>query len=312
MIKSKINPDEVKDLKWKDYVKLFQKDIQTAEAKGATKVPVVMISDFTFACGETHALVLLGKQSVMTKFFKGLKADDDRKKLKDFSIGTCHFEKEEDGTTAIKIGISGFGKPAKMKKNSRKLIQKLGITLKDIIKGEYVDEVVADIDAENKNASAEDLAVNEALQNNAEELKTTDDAANDNKRLGKVAKEFSKANKLMNKEVVSLLKLAKSETVVYTDKHVRIAEEAFRAAASLVDRYEEIAAKRKNLATTATKITALKDNVVKDNLVKKYETIWKKVNHEYNKQMNELSEPLRAKFEKLNGLFDEVRKQMAQ
>ena len=312
MIKSKINPDEVKDLKWKDYVKLFQKDIQTAEAKGATKVPVVMISDFTFACGETHALILLGKQSVMTKFFKGLKADDDRKKLKDFSIGTCHFEKEDDGTTAIKIGISGFGKPAKMKKNSRKLIQKLGITLKDIIKGEYVDEVVADIDAENKNASVEDLAANEALQNNAEELKTTDDAANDNKRLGKVAKEFSKANKLMNKEVVSLLKLAKSETVVYTDKHVRIAEEAFRAAASLVDRYEEIAAKRKNLATTATKITALKDNVFKDNMVKKYDTIWKKVNHEYNKQMNELSEPLTAKFEKLNGLFDEVRKQMAQ
>jgi hypothetical protein len=311
MIKSKIDPDKVKDLKWKEYVKLFQKDIKTAVAKGANKVPVVMVSDFTFACGEVHALVLLGKKSVMTKFFKGLKADDERKKLKDFSMGTCHFDKEEDGTTAIKIGISGFGKPAKMKKNSKKLIQKLGIKLKDIIKGEYVDEVVADINAENKDASAEDLAVNAALQDNAEELKATDDADNDNKRLGKVVKEFSKANKLMTKEVVSLLKLAKSESVVYTDKHIKIAEEAFRTAASLVDRYEEIDAKRKNLAKTASKITTLKDNVVKNDLVKKYETIWKKVKQEYGKQMDELSEPLRAKFEELNGLFDELRKEMA-
>jgi hypothetical protein len=312
MIKSKINPDEIKDLKWKEYVKLFQKDIQTAENKGAKKVPVVMISDFTFACGETHALVLLGKQSVMTKFFKSLKADDDRKKLKDFSIGLCHFEKEADGTTAIKIGISGFGKPAKMKKNSKKLIQKLGIKLKDIIKGEYVDEVFADINAENKNASVEELATNQALQNNAEELKANDDSANDNKKLGKVAKEFSKANKLMNKEVVSLLKLAKSETVVYTDKHVKIAEEAFRATASLVDRYEEVAAKRKNLAKTALKITVLKDNIVEDNLVKKYETIWKKVNQEYNKQMNKFSEPLRMKFDELNSLLEGISQETAQ
>lgn len=271
-----------------------------------------MISDFTFACRETHALVLLGKQSVMTKFFKSLKADDDRKKLKDFSIGLCHFEKEEDGTTAIKIGISGFGKPAKMKKNSKKLIQKLGIKLKDIIKGEYLDEVVTDINTENQNASVEDLATNEVLQKTAEELKATDDAANDNKKLGKVAKEFSKANKLMNKEVVSLLKLAKSETVVYTDKHVKIAEEAFRAAASLVDRYEEVAAKRKNLAKTALKITTLKDNIVKDDLVKKYETIWKKVNQEYNKQMNKFSEPLRMKFDELNSLLEDISQETAQ
>ncbi len=312
MIKSKINPDEVKDLKWKDYVKLFQKDIKTAEAKGAKKVPVVMISDFTFACGETHALVLLGKQSVMTKFFKSLKADEDRKKLKDFSMGTCHFEKEEDGSTAIKIGITGFGKPAQMKKNSRKLIQKLGIKLKDIIKGEYVDEVVAGIEAENKDASVEELAANEALQNNAEELKATDDADNDNKTLGKVAKEFNKANKLMNKEVVMLLKLSKSETVIYTDKHIKIAEEAFRAAASLVDRYEEIAAKRKNLANKAAKITALKDNVVKNDLVKKYETIWKKVKQAYGKQMDQLSEPLKVKFDELNSLLDGIRQEMAQ
>ncbi|CAA6826910.1 MAG: Unknown protein, partial [uncultured Sulfurovum sp.] len=228
------------------------------------------------------------------------------------SIGICYFEKEEDGTTSIKIGISGFGKPARMKKNSKKLIQKLGITLKDIIKGEFVDEVVADINTENKEASEEELAVNAALQNNAEELKATDDIDNDHTMLGQVAKEFNKANKLLNKEVISLLKLAKSEAVIYTEQHIQIAEEAFRAVASLVDRYEEVAVKRKNLANTASKVTALKDNVVKNDLVKKYETIWKKTKQEYSKQMDKFSEPLKVKFDELDSLLEELRQEMAQ
>ena len=49
MIRSKIDPAKVKDLAWKDYVKLFEKDLKQAKEKGVDKVPLVMVSDFTFA-----------------------------------------------------------------------------------------------------------------------------------------------------------------------------------------------------------------------------------------------------------------------
>ncbi len=312
MIKSKINPSQVKDLKWKEYVKLFQKDITTAKNNNVKKVPVVLISNFTFACGETHALILLGKQSMMTKFFKSLKGEEERKKQKDYAIGFCHFEKDEKGVVSIKIAMKGFGKPAQMTKNSKKLINKLDVSLKEIIKGEYVDEVVAAIDEENASMTEEQKAQDTVLEGKAKSLKEADDKANDSKTLMKVANEFTKIQKIMNKEVVSLLKLAQSESVIYSEKHIKVAEDAFRAAASLVDKYEEVRAKRKNLAKTAVKITALKENIVKNNLVKKYETIWKKVRQGYDKQMNELSEPLRAKFDQLNSLFDEIRQELAQ
>ena len=55
-----------------------------------------MASDYTFSCGETHALLLMGKQSVMVKAFKDFKADKERMNLKDFSRGFCHFEKNDD------------------------------------------------------------------------------------------------------------------------------------------------------------------------------------------------------------------------
>ena len=96
------------------------------------------------------------------------------------------------------------------------------------------------------------------------------------------------------------------------DKHIKIAENAFRSAASLLDKYEEIDAKRKNLAKTASKITELKENIIKNDLVKKYETIWKKVQIEYKKQLNQLSEPLSVKFEELDQLLNEIKAEFAQ
>ena len=48
MIRSKIDPSTVKDLAWKDYAKLFEKDVKQAQDKGVEKVPLIMVSDFTF------------------------------------------------------------------------------------------------------------------------------------------------------------------------------------------------------------------------------------------------------------------------
>jgi hypothetical protein len=311
MLKSKINPAEVKDMVWNDYVKKLRVDMKKAESTGISKTSVVMISDFTFACGEVHTLMLLGKKSVLNKFFKSLKMDSERKKLKDFSFGFCHFEKEEDGSTAIKIAIKGFGKPSKMKKNGKKLFKKLGVTVKDIIKGEFLDEVIEDITNGETDNSPKQIVENEELQNQAEDMKADDDTNNDVKLLGKVAKEFTKSNRLMNKEVLTLLKLAKEQPVIYIDKHVKIAEDAFRTAASLLDKYEEIAAQRKNLDKTASKITQLKEEIEKKDLVKKYEMIWKKVKQEYGKQLDKLSEPLKVKFDELNSLLAEIKNEIA-
>ncbi len=40
----------------------------------------------------------------------------------------------------MRIAIEGFGKPSKMKKNSKQLLKKLGIPLKEIIKGTYAEQ----------------------------------------------------------------------------------------------------------------------------------------------------------------------------
>jgi hypothetical protein len=133
-----------------------------------------------------------------------------------------------------------------------------------------------------------------------------------------VAKAFEKANKALNLNVVSLLKAAQSKPVTYTEEHIKIAEEAFRTAASLVDKYEEVASQNAKLIKKATKITALNDTIVAKDLVNKYEKIWKKVQQEYNKQSNQLGEqlsldgfpePLKAKLAELQQVIEEIRKE---
>lgn len=309
MIKSKIDPKVVGSLTWKDYAKLFDKDVKQAQDKGFAKVPLVMVSDYEFACGEVHALMLLGKQSVMSRAFKTFKAE--RNKEKDFSIGFCHLDKDENGAFSMRISIEGFGKPNAMKKNSKKLLKRLGVDLKEIIKGSYTDEVVESIEKENETADEATLKEGEQLQEAAEAMKASDDESNDDKKLGAVAKEFLKANKGMTTKVITLLKLASSETVTYTQMHVDTAKDAFRAAASLLDKYKEVEATEKDLAKKAKKIAALKDNIVQNNLVKKYETIWKKVQQEYSKQIDGLSEPFKAKLQEYHKLMAEILKEEA-
>lgn len=308
MIRSKIDPSTVQDLAWKDYAKLFEKDIKQAQDKGFAKVPLIMVSDFKFACGEVHALILLGKQSEMTKKFKDLKMDPERKKLKDFSIGFCHFDKEEDGSHSIRISIEGFGKPNQMKKNSKKLLKKVGVNLKDIIKGQYTDEVVQQIEEENVNLTQEEQQQQQQMGKEATSMKEEDDKANDNQNVGDVAKEFVKANQEMTTNVITLLKVANSEPVTYTKEHIEIAERAFRAAASLVDKCQELEQQGVDLEKSAKKVQALRLSIEKNGLVKKYETIWKKVSQEYNKQVTEISTELQTKmnqFEQLMKAIDE-------
>lgn len=262
---------------WKDYVKLFDKDVKQAQSKNIDKVPLVMISDFEFACGEIQALMVLGKQSEMTKFHKTLKAE--RKQLKDYSIGFCYFDQEEDGSNSFRISIEGFGKPNLMKKNSKKLLKKLGIPLKDIIKGQYTDEVVNQLEKEPDD---------EALQVQVGTYKETDDIGNDRVAITDLAKVFVQNNKAMTTNVVTLLKAAQTQSVIYTEQHLQEAEAAYRSAASLIDKQEEMteAGDRIN-----NKILNLCEQIRTNNLVPKYEAIWKRIHQAYQQQLDALEAP---------------------
>lgn len=278
---------------------MFQKDIALAQSKGLERVPIVVITDFTFACGEVHTLLLVGKENIMKKFYKSLKIDPTRKKQKDFSIGTCIIEKE-DGSTAIKIEMTGFGKPSLVKKNSKKLMKRLGVTLKDVVKGTFVDEAVNGAPAPSLETTKE-----------TEEIKEEGNTANDNESIGQVVKAFQEANKAMNTEVVLLFKQAEQETVVYTTEHIAIAERAFKTAASLVNKYEEVAPTLKS-GKAATMVKTMVETIVNKQLVKKYEAIWRKVKKACENQSNTFSEALQMKFNELDQLLATLEKELEQ
>jgi hypothetical protein len=220
-------------------------------------------------------------------------------------MGFCHFDQEEDGSSSMRIAIEGFGKPNKMKKNSKKLAKKLGLNIKEIIKGQYTDEIVQEIGQEH--LTKEESIRREQLGEQATQTKQEDDLVNDGQTLQEVAKAFVKANKDMTTNVVTLLKAAQKDNVVYTKQHIAMAETAFRAAASLVDKYQEQVDEGIDLAKTAPKISTLKENIVKNDLAKKYETIWKKVQREYDKQMEGLSAPFKEKMNQFKQLLEDIK-----
>lgn len=308
MLKSKISPSQVKELKWKDYVKLLNKDLKQIEAKGLKNVPVVLVSDFTFACGEVHTLMLFNKQSVLTKYYKSLKADEERKKQKDFAMGMSKFEKNDNNILQLEIGIKqGLGKPARMKKNSKKLIKKLGIDLVDITKGDLLEEVVSDIEEENKTASAEYKIIDASLQAESGYLKTADDLRNDTQSIVVIAKEFKILHQQLGKELVPFLKKAAKEKVSYQLSQVELAEKAFRTGASLLDKYGEETQQKKPIPKA---VIQLKEQIETNDLVNKYEKIWKKIKKEHAKQNGNLDELLKTKFKALDELMKVIESKM--
>ncbi len=301
MIKSKIDVDKVHELPWKAYVKLLEKDLKQAQDKGVKQLPVVLISDFEFACGETHTLLVFGKKPKMVQYYKKLKKE--RNQLKDFSIGMAAFEVLENGQFSFKIGVTGgLGKPTKMKKNSKKLIKKLGVNLVDIVKGDLLESVIETIDNENENASEKYQKIDENLQSEAEHLKQVDDTANDDQAIRAVAKSFVKQNKALNLQVIPMLKQAATDnSVEYTAEQVDLAEAAFRAAASLVDKCEEMGDTK-----IPADITKLQLQVVEKKLVTKYEKIWKKIKKAYAEQNGTIDELLKSKFMSLEAVLQKL------
>lgn len=241
--KSKIKPNEVKDMDFKTYTATLKKEIAKAAKFGETSV--VAFSNYKFACGEEGTLLLLGKYSgELVKFYKEAKLK--RKKEKDFAKGTCYFDTDDNGNIKMSIALNdGKGKPDKLKKNGKALFKKLGF-VPDIFKGDLPE---VDGDAQ---LSEQEVG----------HIEDTADEQNDNQTLGKVAKQYEQAYKKLADHVVPLIKM--KDKAVYNPKHFEVAKAAFKASASFLDKYKESKEKaQEKFATIQQNVQARHEQIQK-------------------------------------------------
>lgn len=190
-MKTKIDLDHIADMTFVDYQKKFKKEIERAQTFG--KMNCVVLGDFEFACGHIGSIIVLGTYSGnLTKFYKQMKRE--RKGKKDFAVGTTIFEKNEDGTTTLHVGLTdGMAKPTKLKKNSRKLFKKVGMHI-EFTKGELTEKEASIM-------SKEEL---HTINEEGEEL-------SDDKKIETIYRKYTKAFKSIVNVVVPNLKENKVE-----------------------------------------------------------------------------------------------------
>lgn len=217
--KSKIKPEDLKDLNQVNYIKLCQKEVKRAATFGETGV--VILSDYEFACGTVGTMMILGKMSgPLMKYYKQLKKD--RKQEKDFARGVCYFEDVEGGDPIMRIALNdGKGKPSKMKKNGKKLFKKLGFAT-DIFKG--------DLNLEEETLEQEEL----------DTIEDQVDKENDDQKMRVIAQAYKKAFALVAKNVVPLLKSREG----ITEAHYQLSRKLLKLSKSLQDKQTEIEEKQ--------------------------------------------------------------------
>ena len=133
----KIDPKNIARLSQEAYFKSFKKEVTRAVKFG--EVALVIFSDHVFSCGNSGTMLLLGKMpGSLLNYYKQVKKE--RSKERDFAKGICSFEKGEENRPKMRITLDdGKGKPARMKKNGRKLFKKLGFEV-IILKGSLSTE----------------------------------------------------------------------------------------------------------------------------------------------------------------------------
>lgn len=244
--KSKIKPEELKDLTEAEYIKLCQKEVSRAAKFGETGV--VILSDYQFACGAVGTMMLLGKLSgPLLAYYKQLKKE--RGQEKDFAKGICYFENIDSNNPTMRIALSdGKGKPAKMQKNGKKLFKKLGFET-DIFKG--------DLGLEEETLAAEEV----------EEIEAQVDVENDDQAIKQIIIDYKKAFALLSNNVIPLLKTKEG----ITEQHYQIARKLLRLSKSVQDKLTEIDEKQRvkyqefveNVKTQEPKIIKIVANLKK-------------------------------------------------
>ncbi len=213
--KSKIKPDELKGLTEAEYIKLCQKEAIRASKYGETGV--VILSDYQFACGAIGTMMILGKLSgPLLAYYKQLKKE--RGQEKDFAKGICYFENIDSNNPTMRIALlDGKGKPARMKKNGKRLFKKLGFET-DIFKG--------------------DLGLEEETleETEVEEIEAQVDVENDDKSIKQIIIDYKKAFALLSSNVIPLLKTKEG----ITEQHYQIARKLLRLSKSVQNKLAEI------------------------------------------------------------------------
>ncbi|WBM73956.1 hypothetical protein [Saprospira grandis] len=219
--KSKIKLDELKNLTEVQYIKLIEREVKRAAAFGQTGV--IVLSDYTFSCGSLGTLILLGKLSgSLMKYYKGLKTD--RKAEKDFAKGVCYFQEVEGQPPIMRIALNdGKGKPAKMKKNGKKLFKKLGFTV-DIFKG--------DLGLQEVGLEAEEI----------DQIEAEVEQENDDQKMISIIRAYKKTFALVAKNVIPILKAKTPEKI--EERHYQLSLRLLKLSKSLQDKLEEISEKK--------------------------------------------------------------------
>ena len=212
--------DEILDMSFMEYTKFLKKEIRRAEKSGA--LDAVVCSDHTFSDGKESALLLFGKfTGELAKFFKKNKSNAG------FAKGRCYFEQTEEGVTMHVALNAGKGKPDKVKKGGKKLWSKLGLNT-EFYKGE-LPQLSKDPDKVN---------IGE------ETLKEQVDADNDQQTIKLLIKNYKQTKTVLFQKVLPLIKNKETKDTAYSNQHFDIAKAAFKAAASLVDKFDELPDKK--------------------------------------------------------------------
>jgi hypothetical protein len=287
----------MRDMQAKMYIQRTTTYLKKAKAKGLSEIPCVVIESHQYSCGKDYAFTYYGSQSQVNKLFKELQKEKKADKSLAFAKGTCRLSEGEDGKLELDFALKGFIKPAEVKKNKKKLFMKMGVTLKDVIKGTFADvnEVAEGISSEEtKNVEVDENAPNE-------------DAS---KSMLVSANRHARADKKMKQIVLPLLK-AKTG-VVYTQTHIEIAKEAYTTLTDFLDICAEKESEKSTILDKKPKIKTLRDAILNNSLKDKYLKIWKKVELEYKKEIETLSEEEQAKISRIEVLLKEIRAEEAQ
>lgn len=164
----KIALDELKEMTYDEYVKNLKKEIKRASLEGRTDF--LVLSDFMFKGEqEPHVALIFGKfTGKMARFYK--RQIKERAGTKDFARGSAYFEEKGDGSFTIHLNKQGGkAKDAKIKKNGKKMFNKLGLDIQweelEIDLDEVqVDEIISEREEEETVGAAEELSENKNMR----------------------------------------------------------------------------------------------------------------------------------------------------
>jgi len=301
-MKSPIGPLIMRKMPVNDYIKKNLAYLKKALTKGVEEVPCLVIESHDYLCGKNHAFTYYGAQSQVIKLYKILEKEKKQNAALSYAKGTCRIALDENKTINLSYALKGTIKTEAVKKNKRKLFQKMGINLIDVKKGEF--EKVKAL-KEEKDELLESTAQEEEKEdgsNNSSTEETTQKTPSDDKDIITAAKTFQRMNASMKKEVLPLL--TAKEEATYTQAAIDMAEEAYKSVVEFMKHYDS--RKKAGVAYEKPTITKLQGVIVKNDLQKKYLNVWKKIKIEHKKEMDALDAVSQTKLQRVEALLKEI------